>query len=438
MREACERHDVGAIIRVARRAADVTLAELGQAVGYTAASLSRMENGTQPLRDISLLRTIAEYLDIPPQELGLAPRHRHRPTPLTRVGAVVPSGHEGNDAMRRREMLASVAAVTGVVVPAPARGRARTDLSGVEDWLLYGRCNAAHDPDPTPAAVATVVRDARRDFGACRYDALARALPARFALAQALHSARHPEQATKALAELYITATRLCIKTGSDTLGAITADRARTAALTGDDVLTRAEAYRMVSSVWRRQGHYARATEIAVDAAQQLTGDRTADPAERLAAQGNLYTTAAYTAAKLGDRHTAHTLIAEAEAAATRLDRDGVLRGTAFGPSQVALHRISISHLLGDAGQAIEHARRIDVAALPSTERQGRYWLDVARAYHQWGRHEQCLRALLAAEHAAPQEVRRDSVQVMVVELLRHERAVPGVRAFARRVGALT
>jgi hypothetical protein len=33
-------------------------------------------------------------------------------------------------------------------------------------------------------------------------------------------------------------------------------------------------------------------------------------------------------------------------------------------------------------------------------------WVDVARAYHQWGKPERCYAALLAAERAAPAEVR--------------------------------
>lgn len=193
----------------------------------------------------------------------------------------------------------------------------------------------------------------------------------------------------------------------------------------------------MVSSAWRRQGHHARATDIAVIAARHLAADRTSDATERLSVLGNLYATAAYTAAKEGDRHTAHVLIDEAEATAGQLGRDALLRGSVFGPSQVLLHRISISHLLGDAGQAVEYARHVDAGALPTAERRARYWIDVARAFDQWGKPDRCFRALLAAERVAPQEVRRDCVRTMSVGLMRHDRALPGVRAFTRRVGAV-
>ncbi|MDH2391877.1 helix-turn-helix transcriptional regulator [Streptomyces sp. HNM0663] len=437
------RRDAGAIVRLARRAADITLADLGKRVGYTAASLSRMERGKQPMRDVLLLRNLAACLDIPPHALGLAPQRQRAVsdrTDATRVGTQTLFGEEGDDPVRRRMLLAGMAGATTSAVlgpPAAAHAPAQPSLSGLEDLLLHRQHGRPLTPDPTPSAVTAAVNAARADFSACRYDTLARALPARIALAQALGAHGYPEQAATAVAELYTTATRLCIKLGEDGLAAVTADRALTAALGGADALTVAEAHRMVSSAWRRQGHYARATDVAVTAAQQLTADRTTDATERLSVQGNLYATAAYTAAKQGDRHTAYALIAEAEATAGQLGHDALLRGTVFGPSQVLLHQVSVSHLLGDAGQAIEHARRIDPTALPTTERQARYWIDVARAFDQWDKPDRCYRALLAAEQAAPQEVRRSSVRTVAADLMRHERALLGVRAFAHRVGAL-
>jgi hypothetical protein len=340
--------------------------------------------------------------------------------------------------VRRRELLAGLAGATTSVVlgPALAAGLAPPSLAGLEDLLLHRPHGALPGSDVTPATVAAAVDASRREFSTCHYDALARALPARIAIAQAL-DARQPERAAAAVAKLYNCATRLCIKLGEDGLAAVTADRALTAALDGADPLTVAEAHRMVSSAWRRQGHHTRAVDVAVTAAQHLAADRTTAQTERLSILGNLYATAAYTAAKQDNRHTAHALITEAEATARQLGHDALLRGNVFGPSQVLLHQISISHLLGDAGQAVEYARRVDPTTLPTTERRARYWIDVARAFDRWGKPDRCYRALLVAERAAPQEVRRDSVRVMTAALLRHDRALPGVRAFAERAGAL-
>ncbi|MGC5343942.1 helix-turn-helix transcriptional regulator [Streptomyces sp. AM 4-1-1] len=450
MREAITRGDPGAVVRLARRAAELTQAQLGQATGYTAASISRMERGKQPMRDMHLLQQIADVLTIPPQLLGLASRHappsgpESVPRPAaggTRVAARDGRdlfGEEGENPVRRRNLLAGLAAATAGTVLGASPAAARPTLTGLEDLLLH-RGGDLTGTEPTRAAVTAALDASRRDFGTCRYDSLARALPSRIALAQALGRHRATEESAAAVAELYNIATRLCIKLGEDGLAAVTADRALTAALSGADALTIAEAHRMVSSSWRRQGHYARATDVAVTAAEQLAADRTTSQTQRLSVQGNLYATAAYTAAKHGDRNTAHNLIAEAEATARRLGQDQSPGGTAFfGPSQVLLHQISISHLLGDAGTAIDHARHVNTGQLPTAERRARYWIDVARSFDQWNKPDRCYRALLAAEEAAPQEVRRGAVRTMAGGLLRHDRTLPGVRSFAHRVGALT
>ncbi|MEV7866138.1 helix-turn-helix transcriptional regulator [Streptomyces sp. NPDC088124] len=457
MRDAIASSNPGAVVRLARRAAELTQTQLGQATGYTAASVSRMERGKQPMRDMRLLTRIADVLNIPPQLLGLAARHAMspgtgtvpRPHPGgTRVAArdgrdVFGDEGEGEDPVRRRNLLAGLAATTAGTVLGGAdasSAASRPALTGLEDLLLH-RGGDLTGTQPTRTTVTAAVDASRRDFGTCRYDALARALPSRIALAQAL-GREHPDgqgESATAVAELYSIATRLCIKLGEDGLAAVTADRALTAALAEAGALTVAEAHRMVSSSWRRQGHYARATDVAVSAAQHLAADRTTPEPQRLSVQGNLYATAAYTAAKQGDRHTARALISEAEATAKRLGADQSPAGTAFfGPSQVLLHQISISHLLGDAGTAIDHARQVNTARLPTAERRARYWIDVARSFDQWNKPGNCYRALLAAEEAAPQEVRRGAVKTMTAGLMRHDRTLPGVRSFAHRVGALT
>jgi hypothetical protein len=94
-----------------------------------------------------------------------------------------------------------------------------------------------------------------------------------------------------------------------------------------------------------------------------------------------------------------------------------------------------------DNGTAIAHAKTLNPMAIPTAERRGRYWIDVARSWHQWSKPESCYRALRAAERAAPAEVRyRPPVRRMAEDLLRVDRrgALPGLRAFAARVGVRT
>ncbi|MFJ8437240.1 hypothetical protein ACIQ9P_38710 [Kitasatospora sp. NPDC094019] len=168
---------------------------------------------------------------------------------------------------------------------------------------------------------------------------------------------------------------------------------------------------------------------IVVVAAEELLADTTVPESQCLALRGDRNATAACTAAKSGDRGYAFALIAESTDSAAAAGRSS---GLVDGVQGVALHEVSVHYELRDAGQAIGHARTVDPTALPTAERQARFLTDVARAFDQWGEPEQCYRALLAAEHAAPQEVRRGAVRDLAVGLLRHDRRLPGVRGLRR------
>ena len=65
--------NLGAVVRGARTAQGLTLAELGRRTGYSAAQVSRYERGLASLTDIAVLRRFADALEIAPQILGLAP-----------------------------------------------------------------------------------------------------------------------------------------------------------------------------------------------------------------------------------------------------------------------------------------------------------------------------------------------------------------------------
>src|ERR1700683_5718047 len=86
--------DAGAIVRAARLAAGLSLVGLGRRCGYSASQPSRYERGITPLTDITLLRRFSRALAIPPQVFGL--------------------GEDGEDPMRRRELLAGAAGLAGV------------------------------------------------------------------------------------------------------------------------------------------------------------------------------------------------------------------------------------------------------------------------------------------------------------------------------------
>ncbi|WP_063043743.1 helix-turn-helix domain-containing protein [Nocardia pseudovaccinii] len=430
--------DYGAVVRAVRRAADLTLADVAQRTNYSISTLSRLETGKQHLADVRVLRGLADALDIPPPLLGLAdtpPQPMHVRSPAAIVG--VNSAPDEEADMRRRTLLTGLTSLAGtaaVLGTSAIRSPAAVDpLHYLEQTLL-----AAPSGSP-PVELPQIEHDltaAQSAFDLGRYAEVASRLPVLLPAAMATHAdGGRPEEVALVnalLAQTYILASKLTVKFGRDQLAWTTADRAVQVAHSSDDILTRADARRAWAIVLRRTGHAATAHQLIVDTAATLQPDLR-HGRQYIAVYGALLSTAAYTAAVDGDRDTAYTLLAEARDTAEQLDDH-----TESGPTAVGLYQVSAARALGDVGAAIDAARQINPAAIPSPERRARYWADVARAFHQWGKPEHCYRALLAAEQAAPDEVRyRKPVQQITLSLLRHPSAntLPGLQSFAQRTG---
>ncbi|MCW2881792.1 MAG: hypothetical protein JWQ95_5892 [Sphaerisporangium sp.] len=60
---------------------------------------------------------------------------------------------------------------------------------------------------------------------------------------------------------------------------------------------------------------------------------------------------------------------------------------------------------MGDAGTAVEYARRVDIEALPINERKATLLLDTARAFLTWNKHDQALYILRTSGEIAPEEI---------------------------------
>ncbi len=266
----------------------LSLAELGARVGYSAAQVSRYERGIAPLTDIALLHRFAAVLGIPPQEFGLTPvTARHAVSAQSRSGraggryVVTESRWEdGDDPVRRRDMITSSAALAGAAALRRAAGSPGTAPGPgprLED-VLYGRIDAA------PAAVVRLrvaIGGARDDFRAARYDRLPAMLPRIIATAQATseHAASSEHaQATGLLAEAYILAADYAVKINDDPMSWMTADRALQAAQASGDALLLADARRAVATAMRRAHHPGRACDLLIRACLDIQPRRDAQP----------------------------------------------------------------------------------------------------------------------------------------------------------------
>jgi transcriptional regulator with XRE-family HTH domain len=447
IRDAVRHRRYGVVLRRARQARGLTQAQAGKLAGYSGATISRFETGGRRLADIDTLRRLAGALGAAPEVFGLTPGTGEFPggaragaVPGEALLAAVVTGLplDGDD-VRRRDMITGTAALAGAAAlgrQLGGTGTPRRPAAGLED-VLYGQVDAA----PVPAAMLrAAVTAARGDFRDARYERVPAALPKLIAAAQATREnagSGERAEASGLLADAYLLAADFAVKVNDDPLSWTTSDRALQAAQASGDPLAVADARRAVATAMRRAHHPGRAVDMLLRACRDIEPDGSTSP-DQLATYGNLLTVAAYTAATAGNRQAAGEYMAEAASAAKRLGSATSSRQPAFGQAGLTLYQVSIAQVLGDSGTAIDHARTIRAGDIPTPERQGRYWVDVARAWHQWGKPEACYRSLLAAERSAPAEVRyRPPVHRMTEDLLRADNrsALPGLRAFARRVG---
>jgi transcriptional regulator with XRE-family HTH domain len=450
VQEAAEAGNFGALIRMARTSRQLSLVRAGKLVGYSASTLSRIETGQRKLSDVTQLRRFADVLGIPPHLFGLTVRTAppaagaallpSAPAPIT-VGGTLREGGDG--VVLRRELLVGLVGVTGTALAGAAARPpgARVALTAQQLQPLLTGCPDRVVPPAGVQILRSRLAAAHATFHACRYSELAGIMPGVIATAQASlgeATGQQHDQTAALLADAYSLASDLCIRLHDDALAWVTAERARSAAQASGNAASIAEAARMTSIAMRRHGYHDTATALLTSTALGLGADSGEPAAGLLATYGSLLCTAAYTTAQHGNRHQALELITEAGTAATRL---GGARAphTPFSPANVTIYQIGVHTALGDAGTALEYARKIDLRSLPTPERQARYCVDTARAWHRFGSPGKCFQALQAADRWAPEELRRSSMRSLVASLLDAPGPAPsGLRELAARCGAIT
>ncbi|OPC83667.1 hypothetical protein B4N89_24420 [Embleya scabrispora] len=185
-------------------------------------------------------------------------------------------------------------------------------------------------------------------------------------------------------------------------------------------------------------GHHRQAIRHGVDTAHDLTRYLRRDTPELISVFGALLLRAAWAASEIDHADTVAALLTDAEHAAAMLGVDGNREWTAFGPTNVGVHRVSLALTLGNAGHAVEAARGVDVTGLEVAERRAVFWLDVARALAACGHTEKAGIALLTAEEQAPEEIHsRTAARNLTGQLVRCDEygRLPELRSPAVRSG---
>lgn len=123
------------------------------------------------------------------------------------------------------------------------------------------------------------------------------------------------------------------------------------------------------------------------------------------AAYGALHMRAAVLAACARESDQARDHLRAAHDAARNV-AEGVYGGTAFGPSSVRIHEVSLALSLDDPTCALAVAAGWEPAESLPAERRSHFYVDLARAQSLTGRHEHVVRALHRAWAIAPQHIR--------------------------------
>jgi hypothetical protein len=296
-------------------------------------------------------------------------------------------------------------------------------------------------PPPDIAALAAAVNQARCLYQACRYSDLISHLPRLLVWLNGASRSLDGEAKSRVFmlsADAYHVAAGLLLKLDDQGLAYLAADRSMRAAQASKDPVTIGASARIITHALMSGGHLAAAVSTTSSHAARLDRDVSCHTPESLSVYGSLLLRGAIAAAQHDQRATAYELLDEADDAAQRLGTDSNLRWTAFGPINVKLHRVNMAVTLGDAGTAVDVARRIDLRTITVTERKASLLIDTSRAFLQWGRHEKAYIVLRAAEEIAPEEVAgRPSVHRLVRELITS--APPAIQRdaahFATRIG---
>ncbi len=436
--------------------------QIGMACGWSQGKISDIERGASEVKHLAKFEEIADGLNLPDPAriiLGLAPRkplgresHQHAiPRPDTPLALQSPhpssllnlnggDEQEDDDQVRRRTFvgLTGVAMLNAVLADTPSDAPPLT----VESFAPVLAMQPGSTPDEglheTPdigsltAAVATVWGQ----FSAGRYSDLAKTLPSLLARLNSACLALDDEPQSRAFtlcAEAHRVAALVLLKLDDQGLAYLAADRSMRAAEASGDPVTVGASATTITATLMSSGHFPTAITAASAYAERLDHDMPTHTPESLSVYGAVLLRGAEAAARAGARETASDLLGEADETARRLGVHGNLRNTSFGPTNAKLYRVNLTVALGDAGSAVDTARKVDPGMIPTIERKATFLVDTARAFLQWGKHANACIALRAAEETAHEEVAgRPSVHQVVRDLVTS--APPSVRRDAEQL----
>jgi len=395
MRGMTENLTIGERVAWYRRRRGLSQEVLAGLVGRSANWLQKAENNRIELDRLSVIRLLAEVLDVSIGDL---------------IGEPVLLDWTADSRTQT----------------VPALRAALMDYSQLSP-LLAG--DDADDPVPLDQ-LALRVRDVFDGYQQSRFGYVTAQAPG--LLQSAVLAARTADgdatgRAHELLALSYQAAASVLTKLGEADLAWIAADRGLAAAQHSDNQVVLGSLFRSVVHTLLSTGRFQPAVQLVDRAAAVLRPGLGTAGGEMLSVYGSLFLAGAMAASRAEDRPTTQAFLREAEESARRLGRDANYLWTAFGPTNVAIHRVNTAMELGDVQIALDIGPALDTSGLP-TERRVRHALELARAYSARNRSDDGLAVVLDAERTAPEQVRHHYIsRQLVLTWMRQKRGRPGI-----------
>ncbi|AYG80234.1 hypothetical protein DWB77_02365 [Streptomyces hundungensis] len=210
----------------------------------------------------------------------------------------------------------------------------------------------------------------------------------------------------RALASTYRTAHDITVKLGYYDLSSVALDRLGWAAHRASDPCLDGLRQYMRALVYFREGDYGVGQRLISSGHGILTA---ADISrESIAVTGQLHLGASVIAARAHDSHAVETHLSEAAGHARRIGDASDVHWLSFGPTNVALHRMSAAVEMHRYDDALAQAKKLK-PQLPSalaTSRRAHFLVDRARSEMETGRAEAALSSIIEARRTAPEQTR--------------------------------
>jgi transcriptional regulator with XRE-family HTH domain len=266
-----------------------------------------------------------------------------------------------------------------------------------------------------------------------RYDAVGQQLPTLVRQSEAalrLHEGASRRHALTRASKLYQLVRTWTKRVGEHELSFLAADRAVSYALDADDPDLAGAAAWNLAMILSAQGKTQPARAVVYRAIDELRPYLEHPAPARLAVFGGLHLMGATEAAREDNADEAHRLLDVANGVAARIGETNHFR-MVFGPTNVALHRVSTAVELGRTRDALEMAERVSIEDAPAVERRLTFHLDTARSYARGRNDVAAVHMIQRIHRESPEELR---YSVLVRETLRQlmGRAKPAIASDLR------